>query len=327
MAMRKILIIIMAAALTAACSPVENAPSPVSTETGAQPVINVHLHTSWAESEDAAYRDEILSEMDENNIVLAFLHMAEPSDVEDWAKAAPGRFIAGPMMPCPARTADALMCFPEQGGWPDKAWLEAGLASGDIGMMGEMLFVYYGLPPADPRMDDYWALAAKYDVPVAVHINRGPPPGAPPRGEGCCPNFDDDIGNPALLRPVLDKHPSLRIYMQHAGADVPPESGEPNYEQETFALMRDYPQVYVDMSITNSLYDEQSHRTALQSFIAAGFGDRIMFGTDNLPAAPIIARLNSFEFLTDEQRSGIMYDNAARFLRLDQAVIDRHYAR
>ena len=292
-----------------------------------QPIIDVHKHTSWAGDDDTAYRTQSLGEMDENNIVVSVLHMGEPSDLSSWKAVAPDRFVAGPMMPCPERTSDQLMCFPEQDGWPDLGWLEAGLASGEIGMLGEMLFIYFGLEPADPRMDKYWALAAKYDVPVSVHINRGPPPGAPPRLEGCCPNFDSDLGNPALLRAVVEKHPDLRIYIQHAGLFGIPVLDNIDYTEETFALLRDYPNVYADMTILNALWDEEAHRAVLQQFIAEGFGDRIMFGTDNLPAAPIIARLNSFEFLTDKQRSAIFYDNAARFFRFDQGTIDKHYAR
>jgi len=85
--------------------------------------------------------------MDDNNVVVSLLHIGEPSDVQDWLNIAPDRFIGGPMMPCPPRTEVILMCFPDSDGWPDTKWLEAGLVSGQLALLGEMLFVYYGLLP------------------------------------------------------------------------------------------------------------------------------------------------------------------------------------
>jgi predicted TIM-barrel fold metal-dependent hydrolase len=54
----------------------------------------------------------------------------------------------------------------------------------------------------------------------------------------------------------------------------------------------------------------------IRRLIDAGFGDRIMFGTDNLPPEPIIERLAAMSWMTRKQRRAILYDNAARFLRL-----------
>jgi hypothetical protein len=40
-----------------------------------------------------------------------------------------------------------------------------------------------------------------------------------------------------------------------------------------------------------------------------------------------IARIEAAPFLTAEQKRDILYDNAARFLRLDEAEIARHHGR
>ncbi|MEQ8935143.1 MAG: amidohydrolase family protein [Amphiplicatus sp.] len=311
----------------AACAKTETPETPEAL--GArQPVINTHMHSAWPNSDDAAYRAEVVKEMEDNNIVLSVLHLNEASDIDDWARAEPRLFIAGPAFPCPVGTDDPNHeCFIDSGGWPSLDWLEQGLASGDLGAFGEMLFIYTGVAADDARMDPYWALAAKYDAPVFVHINRGPPPNSPSRPEGCCPNFDSDLGNPALLRPALEKYPTLRISLQHAGFPAMPAFDNIDYWEETLSLMRDYPSVYADMTIMNSIVPAEVEAASLQRFIAEGFADRIMFGTDNMPAAPIIARLDGFDFLTSEQRSAILYDNAARFLRLDPETVDRHYGR
>ena len=289
-----------------------------------QPIIDVHRHASWPGEDDAAARSAMLAEMDSTGVVLALLHINEPGDVPGWLRAAPGRFIGGPAMPCPPTPRKPFYrCFADTGGWPDLAWLESELAAGRIGMLGEMLFVYVGVHPDDARMRPYWALAAKYDVPVAIHINRGPPPGSGPRRDPrCCPAFDGEMGNPALLRPVLERHPRLRLLLQHAGTGSAP--GHLPFHSETLALLRDYPALHVDLSILNSAASPAQHERELKRLIRAGFERRIMFGSDNRPVAPIIKRMNAIGWLTARQRRAIFYGNAARFLRLDRGTIALH---
>jgi uncharacterized protein len=189
-----------------------------------------------------------------------------------------------------------------------------------------MLFVYAGIDPNDPRMVPYWRLAARYDVPVAVHINRGPGPESRIRRDGgCCPNFNGEMGNPALLRPVLERHPQLRIILQHVGTGRAPDLLP--FDAEIFALLRDYPRVSLDMTILNSLFPAEVHERELRRLMDAGFGDRIMFGTDGQPAGPILRRLEAIPWLTAEQRRAILYDNAARFLRLDGNIAARRRQR
>jgi uncharacterized protein len=291
-----------------------------------QPIIDVHKHASRPGTDDASARNALLAEMDAEGIVLSLLHIREPGDVEGWLKAAPGRFIGGPQMPC-AVTPEApfFLCFPETKGWPDLAWLEREMAARHIGILGEMGFNYTGTHPDDKRMSPYWALAAKYDVPVAVHISRGPPPGVGPRRDPrCCPAFNGEMGNPALLRPVLKRHPRLRILLQHAGAGGSP--GNESFDNETLALLADYATVYFDMSIVND-GPADVHEAKLRRFIDAGFGDRIMFGSDTRPAGPILRRHENIGWLAASQRRAILYDNAARFLRLDAQTIARHHGR
>jgi uncharacterized protein len=302
-------------------------PAPSGTGADAQPIIDVHKHASWPGADDAAARNALLADMDAEGIVLSLLHLNEPGDVEGWLQTAPGRFIGGPAMPCPVTPQEPFFrCFAETKGWPDLTWLEREMAAGQIGILGELLFVYTGVHPDDKRMAPYWALAAKYDVPVAVHINRGPPPGVGPRSHPrCCPAFDGEMGNPALLRPVLARHPRLRILLQHVGGSGSP--GNVTFDKETLALLVDHSTVYFDMSIVNSDTPSDVHQAALRRLIDAGFGDRIMFGSDTRAAGPILRRLESIDWLTALQRRAILYDNAARFLRLDAQTIARHHGR
>jgi uncharacterized protein len=316
----------MAVALVAACADGDAQRVRIAVPAAAQspePIIDVHRHASWPGADDATARSAAIAEMDANGIVLSLLSINEPGDLPAWQDGGAGRFIAGPAMPCPVtRAAPRYRCFPETEGWPNLAWLEREMRRGRIRLLGEMLFVYAGVSPNDPRMAPYWALAARYDVPVAIHINRGPPPDSRVRRDGaCCPNFDGEMGNPALLRPVLERHPGLRIILQHVGTGRAPDSLP--FDAETFALLRDYPLVSLDMTILNSVAPAEAHERELRRLIDAGFGDRIMFGTDGLPAGPILRRLEAIAWLSAEQRRAILYDNAVRFLRLETQAAAR----
>lgn len=168
-------------------------------------------------------------------------------------------------------------------------------------------------------MAPYWALAAKHDVPAFVHSGRGPGPSqGPRRHEGCCPDYQPDFGNPTLLRPVLERHPNLRLVLQHVGFD---------YLEETIALMRDFPAIHVDMSVLNSVGPRALHDASLRRLVESGLADRILLGSDDQDYATIIERIEGADFLTPAQRRGIYYDNAARFLRLDQARIAADHRR
>ena len=281
-------------------------------------VVNSHMHAAYLGMDDREYLADVLAEMDENNIEIAVLHINEPSDIDDWIKAAPGRFLAGPAFPCVKTGRNGhSSCSWDEGNWPSIAWLRENYENGTFAVMGEMTFVYAGISPSDPKMEQYWELAARLDIPVMVHINRGPPAETPSRPVGCCPKFDADLGNPELLRPVLEKHPHLRISLQHAGFPSLPELGDIDYIDETFALLRDYAGVYVDMTALNSVPPAFVHEAAVKQFLDRGYIDRIMMGTDNWDAAAIISRYQGFDFLSQEQKHGILYGNAARFFEIE----------
>lgn len=78
-------------------------------------------------------------------------------------------------------------------------------------------------------------------------------------------------------------------------------------------------------------YSREYFYKQLKEFIDAGFGKRIMFGSDqqNWPGIikPAIEIIEEAPFLTDEQKRDIFYNNAARFLRLSKEEIARHHER
>lgn len=284
-----------------------------------QPIIDMHRHTPWPGDSDPEGLAVIRKELSEQNVVAASLFITGRGDISHYVNEAGFRFLLSPMFPCPALTANRKWCFIEsKTDMPDLGWLESQLASRKLGGLGELVFNYAGLAPNDPKMAPYWALAAKYDVPAFVHSGRGPPEGrGPRRHDGCCPDFDPELGNPSLLRPVLQKYPDLRLVLQHVGFD---------FMDETIALMSDYPGVYVDMSVVNSVGPREVHDAALRQLIDAGMADRVVFGSDDQDIAAIRERLDSADYLTPEQRRSIYYGNAARFLRLTPEIIASDHA-
>ncbi|GJM09807.1 MAG: hypothetical protein DHS20C11_20830 [Lysobacteraceae bacterium] len=280
-----------------------------------QQIIDVHRHAAWPHTSDRNnFRANVIKAMDRNNISVAVLSISSTDQIERWVKRYPGRFIAGPMLPCPENSGHPRFhCFESNRGLPELDWLERQIKAGHVGVLHEMMFNYDGSAPADEKVQPYWALAAEYDIPVGVHTESGPPPGGGLRSDPkCCPNYNGDMGNPELLRPVLQTYPGLRIWLQHVGSDGP-GSG---FWDETLALLADYQNVYLDLTITNSVLPADQHEEALRQLINAGFGDRIMFGTDNIPADTILKRYEAIEWLTPTQRAAILHGNAERFFRL-----------
>ncbi len=93
-----------------------------------------------------------------------------------------------------------------------------------------------------------------------------------------------------------------------------------------------YPQLYVDISPYTWL--EAGNDALLDRFLKLakeqGALDRVMFGSDQMrwPEAieMAIQRVKSIDYLSDREKADILYDNAARFLRLSSEQIAAHHA-
>lgn len=87
----------------------------------------------------------------------------------------------------------------------------------------------------------------------------------------------------------------------------------------------------MDISADNWGVPRAEFHGLLRRIVAAGYGRRIMFGSDQMvwPSAIdiAVASITEADFLTEDQKRDILYNNAARFLRLDKATIDRHHGR
>ena len=67
----------------------------------------------------------------------------------------------------------------------------------------------------------------------------------------------------------------------------------------------------------------------LQGITDAGFSHRVMFGSDQMVWPGVIERsirtVEEAQFLGEQEKRDILYNNAARFLRLSDEEIARHH--
>lgn len=213
------------------------------------------------------------------------------------------------------RILPSLMLGFSESGPPDLADVRKKLASGRYVTLSEVVIQYQGVEPADPRFEPFLALAEELDIPVGIHIGTGPP-GAPYLG---APGYRARLHSPLLLEEAIVRHPKLRVWIAHAGWPM---------LDDLLALMWTHPHVYVDTGVISFALPRREFHRYLRTIVEAGFGKRVMFGSDqmNWPGAIEVAidSIESADFLTDEQKRDILYDNAARFLRLSGEERARH---
>lgn len=235
----------------------------------------------------------------------------EPALMERWLRAAPDRIIPGSDLRLPgtsghkhtaARTVEELRKLH---------------VAGRLHVLGEVMAQYEGVDANDPRLEPYFALAEELDIPVAYHIG----PGEPGTPYGPDPAYRAGRGSPLQLEPVLLRHPKLRIYVMHAGYP---------FANDMRALMFSHPQVYVDVGSIVYTEPRRAFYRFLKEIVEAGFGDRILFGSDQMiwPGIiePAIESIEEAPFLSRQQKRDILYNNAARFLRLGKEEIAHHHS-
>lgn len=181
------------------------------------------------------------------------------------------------------------------------------VAAGRLHALGEIGNQYEGILPTDPKLAPLFALAEELDIPFAIHMGLGPP-GAAYIGY---PKYRMGSSNPLLLEEVLIRHPKLRLYVMHAGWPM---------LDQMVGLLWAHPQVYVDIAVINWALPRNEFHSYLRRLVNAGFGKRIMFGSDQMVWPEVIERaiegIESATFLTPAQKQDIFYNNAAEFFRL-----------
>jgi predicted TIM-barrel fold metal-dependent hydrolase len=280
------------------------------------PIIDMHLHAPeviWSDTmictpepcsgAKTQIRDisELLprtvEEMQNNDVVLGIVTDRNLDEVYRWKEYAPSLFFTGIAIWDPLQ--------------PNISFLQNQFQEGRLNIVGEIATQYNGFAPNDPKLDRFYKLAVDQDIPVLIHC-------AALAGQSALFNITD--GNPLLLEPVLKKYPNFRIYVENASYP---------FAQEIIALMNRYSNVYVDVSTITWLIPRKAFHNYLEKLLIAGYGKRIMFGSDQMlwpeSISMGIEAIESASFLSQEEKRDILYNNAARFLRLSDEVINAHH--
>jgi predicted TIM-barrel fold metal-dependent hydrolase len=273
------------------------------------PIIDMHFHSDWwgapgveetlsgfkSQKDQKTYVTESFKYLRKYNVVKA---ITDGSHALEYQKMAPGQII--PAHSSYGSPIDSL-----------RKWFK----SGKYKVMGEFEPQYAGISPGDKSLDPYYALAEELDVPLGIHVGLGPPGAAYING---LEKYRMSLSNPLLLEDALVKHPKMRIYIMHAGWP---------YLDEMVGLLYAHPQVYIDIAVINWVLPRKEFHQYLRRIVEAGFGDRIMYGSDEMqwPQSIQVSVENilSADFLTRQQKEDIFYNNAARFLRLSKEEIDK----
>ena len=249
----------------------------------------------WSPMTDQELMTQSLDILERRNIVA--VASGELDVVEKWKQSKPDRII-------PA------LEFNVKDGVPVEK-LRQWVKDGKIAVFGEMGDQYGGVTPDDPAYEPYLALAEELDIPIGIHIGPGPPGVAYFGPE--TKNYRARMHSPLSLEEPLMRHPKLRVYVMHAGWPM---------IDDMVAMLYAHPQLYVDVGIIVYAFPRAEFYRYLQRLIEAGFGRRVMFGSDQMiwPQAieKAIESIEAAPFLTAEQKRDIFYNNAARFLRLNK---------
>ncbi len=165
-------------------------------------------------------------------------------------------------------------------------------------------------------MEPYWALAEELDIPVGIHVG----PGGPGEFYLGNKNYRARLQSALGMEEVLVRHPKLRVYLMHAGYPM---------LDDLLALLFSHPQVYVEVSMLVNVEPRAGFYRYLKAVMDAGYGERVMFGSDQMVwpgiIEPGIDAIEKAPFLNARQKRDILYNNAARFLRLSNEQIAKHH--
>ncbi len=256
----------------------------------------------WSPASDEEVMNQSVEIMERRNIVGVL--SGTPGRVAEWRAASPDRFLPGigfQIGGAREYSVEMLRKLHEEG---------------RLAVFAEIVNQYVGIEPDDDRMDPYWALAEELDIPVGIHIGTGPP--------GVIylhsPDYRARMHSPLTLEEVLVRHPRLRVFIMHAGYPM---------LDDLLALMFAHPQVHVEVGVIVHIIPRPAFYRFLKGITDAGYGNRVMFGSDQMIWPGTIERgiqvIEEAPFLDDQQKRDILYNNAARFLRFTDEEIAKHH--
>ena len=283
------------------------------------PIIDMHLHSyddsnyyvapgpkGMSPATAQEHFEATYQVMRDNNIVVGVVSNSRSSEASWMSKDVENRFLRGfGWFRLSEETLDEFRALAR---------------AGEVDVFGEVGAFYSGMTLADPYFEPYLEICEELGIPVAIHTGSAPP-GINYRG---APKARLRHGDPLVLEDVLVKYPNLKIYLMHAGEF---------YYEHALSLMLAHRQVYAGLGAVLWVVEAPKHYGGLFLLRAKEFGllDRVMFGSDQMVwpqgIEASLEQLNSFDFLTDEDKRDVLYNNAARFLDLSEEDIARHHQR
>ncbi|MDB5276745.1 MAG: amidohydrolase family protein [Ferruginibacter sp.] len=247
-----------------------------------------------AAKSDKEFQDALVATM--NRLNMTIIASGDAAVIRNWQKAAaPGRVI--PSIGISSSKDMTVVAFTDS------------LSAGFYKVMGEVAPQYGGMSPSDTSLDGYFAAAEKLNIPVGIHLGTG--------GNGMAnitsPKYRGSMGNPLLLEDLLARHPKLKVWVMHAGYPM---------IDEMIALMGANAYVYVDVAGMIWSYPLAEVNDYIKRLVQAGFGKRIMYGTDLMVWPKLletsIGVIENADYLSFDQKRDIFFNNAVRFFRLDE---------
>ncbi|MEM9390877.1 MAG: amidohydrolase family protein [Bacteroidota bacterium] len=186
-------------------------------------------------------------------------------------------------------------------------------------VLGELAPFYSGKVAGDSSLAPLFGLAEELGAPAGIHVFPGGPNWLWNRFPGMFPLMRAKNADPKQLQEVMIAYPKMKLYIMHGGWP---------YVDDVKALMYMHSQLYVDVAVLNWILPKEEFYAYLKELINAGFGDKIMFGSDQMIWPQLIEvgikTINEAPFLSLEQKADIFYNNAARFLELTDEEIEVH---
>lgn len=227
---------------------------------------------------------------------------------------------------------------------PQGAVGEAERAIRDLGARGVQIFTNVAGKPLDlPEFEPLMALMARVGLPIWLHPTRTAAMTdyqSEPRSRyemWWCFGWPYET-SVAMARLVFsglfDRHPGLKIITHHAGGMVPAMDGrvgaglaflggrttDEDLSGVLPGLKRPHLDYFREFYADTALFGSATGLPAALSFFGA---DRVVFATD-APYGPVLPTLQAIEglALTPADREAVLWGNAERLLRLDQARIE-----
>jgi len=170
------------------------------------------------------------------------------------------------------------------------------------GFTGIKIYPALGFFPFDDRLTKLWEWAESEQIPVMSHCSRGGvyfrgSPQEISRPSGSHREFSlvesnaewtDQLSDPVCFRRVLRSFPKLKVCLAHMGGEDecdqwlseswPYHLRQSNWLSVILGLMKEYPNVYTDLSYTG--YQPKLHPLMHVLIRDPGTGARILFGSD-----------------------------------------------